>query len=117
MWQLCLTQKQYNENSPHTIINDENYEDFEIPKYIVTQHLSTRYNVYSKPWDLSITFLERGSEMIWAGISNYYNIEMLNRDETIYVPQDHNDPPEGAKNIFIITTNGIMPETCDYIIE
>ena len=117
MWQLCLTQ--YNENSPHTIINDENYEDYYsgVPKYIVTQHLSTRYNVYSKPWDLSITFLERGSEMIWAGISNYYNIEMLNRDETIYVPQDHNDPPEGAKNIFIITTNGIMPETCDYIIE
>ena len=117
MWQLCLTQ--YDENSPHTIINDENYEDVYsgVPKYIVTQHLSTRYNVYSKPWDLSITFLERGSEMIWAGISNYYNIEMLNRDETIYVPQDHNDPPEGAKNIFIITTNGIMPETCDYIIE
>ena len=109
MWQLCLTQRY--ENSPQTIINDENYEDFEIPKYIVTQHLNTRYNVYSKPWDLSITFLERGSEMIWAGISNYYNIEMLNRDETIYVP------PEGTKNIFIITTNGIMPETCDYIIE
>ena len=109
MWQLCLTQK--NENSPHTIINDENYEDFEIPKYIVTQHLSTRYNVYSKPWDLSITFLERGSEMIWAGISNYYNIEMLNRDETIYVPV------KGAEYIFIITTNGIMPENCDYIIE
>ena len=49
--------------------------------------------------------------MIWAGISNYYNIEMLNRDETIYVPV------EGAEYIFIITTNGIMPETCDYIIE
>ena len=110
MWQLCLTQRY--ENSPHTIINDENYEDFEIPKYIVTQHLNTRYNVYSKPWDLSITFLERGSEMIWAGISNYYNIEMLNSDETIYVPQ-----LDGVKNIFIITTNGIMPETCDYIIE
>lgn len=117
MWQLCLTQ--YDENSPHTIINDENYEDVYsgVPKYIVTQHLNTRYNVYSKPWDLSITFLERGSEMIWAGMSNYYNIEMLNRDETIYVPHDNNDPPEGAKNIFIITTNGIMPETCDYIIE
>ena len=114
MWQLCLTQTQYNENSPHTIINDENYENnySGVPKYIVTQHLNTRYNVYSKPWDLSITFLERGSEMIWAGISNYYNIEMLNRDETIYDPH-----PEGAKNIFIITTNGIMPETCDYIIE
>ena len=114
MWQLCLTQTQYNENSPHTIINDENYENNYpgVPKYIVTQHLNTRYNVYSKPWDLSITFLERGSEMIWAGISNYYNIEMLNRDETIYDPF-----PEGAKNIFIITTNGIMPETCDYIIE
>ena len=42
---------------------------------------------------------------------NYYNIELLNSDETIY------DPSEGAKNIFIITTNGIMPETCDYIIE
>lgn len=109
MWQLCLTQR--NENSRQTIINDENYEDFEIPKYIVTQHLNTRYNVYSKPWDLSITFLERGSEMIWAGISNYYNIEMLNRDETIYVPV------EGTEYIFIITTNGIMPETCDYIIE
>ena len=114
MWQLCLTQTQYNEYSPQTIINDENYENNYpgVPKYIVTQHLNTRYNVYSKPWDLSITFLERGSEMIWAGISNYYNIEMLNRDETIYVPF-----PEGAKNIFIITTNGIMPETCDYIIE
>ena len=114
MWQLCLTQTQYDEYSPHTIINDENYENNypEVPKYIVTQHLNTRYNVYSKPWDLSITFLERGSEMIWAGISNYYNIEMLNRDETIYDPF-----PEGAKNIFIITTNGIMPETCDYIIE
>ena len=113
MWQLCLTQTQYNEYSPHTIINDENYENKypEVPKYIVTQHLNTRYNVYSKPWDLSITFLERGSEMIWAGISNYYNIEMLNRDETIYVPV------EGSKKIFIITTNGIMPETCDYIIE
>ena len=115
MWQLCLSQ--FNENSPHTIINDENYEDEHSwisgnSKYIVTQHLNTRYNVYSKPWDLSITFLERGSEMIWAGISNYYNIEMLNRDETIYVPQ-----PDGVKNIFIITTNGIMPETCDYIIE
>ena len=109
MWQLCLTQS--NENSPQTIINDYNYEKFGIPKYIVTQHLNTRYNVYSKPWDLSITFLERGSEMIWAGISNYYNIELLNSDETIY------DPSEGAKNIFIITTNGIMPETCDYIIE
>ena len=115
MWQLCLTQQ--DENSPHTIVNDDNYEDEHSwisgnSKYIVTQHLSTRYNVYSKPWDLSITFLERGSEMIWAGISNYYNIEMLNRDETIYDPF-----PEGAKNIFIITTNGIMPETCDYIIE
>ena len=114
MWQLCLSQ--FNENSPNTIINDENYEDEQSwisgnPKYIVTQHLNTRYNVYSKPWDLSITFLERGSEMIWAGISNYYNIEMLNRDETIYVPV------EGAEYIFIITTNGIMPETCDYIIE
>ena len=109
MWQLCLTQS--NENSSQTIINDYNYEKFGIPKYIVTQHLNTRYNVYSKPWDLSITFLERGSEMIWAGISNYYNIELLNSDETIY------DPSEGAKNIFIITTNGIMPETCDYIIE
>ena len=109
MWQLCLTQS--NENSPQTIINDYNYEKFGIPKYIVTQHLNTRYNVYSKPWDLSITFLERGSEMMWAGISNYYNIELLNSDETIY---DHS---EGAKNIFIITTNGIMPETCDYIIE
>ena len=109
MWQLCLSQ--FKENSPHTIINDDNYEDSLIPKYIVTQHLNTRYNVYSKPWDLSITFLERGSEMIWAGISNYYNIELLNSDETIY------DPSEGAKNIFIITTNGIMPETCDYIIE
>ena len=109
MWKLCLMQ--FNENSPQTIINDDNYEDFLIPKYIVTQHLSTRYNVYSKPWDLSITFLERGSEMMWAGISNYYNIELLNSDETIY------DPSEGAKNIFIITTNGIMPETCDYIIE
>ena len=114
MWQLCLTQ--FNENSPHTIVNDDNYEDEHSwisgnSKYIVTQHLNTRYNVYSKPWDLSITFLERGSEMIWAGISNYYNIEMLNRDETIYVPT------EGAKKIFIITTNGIMPETCDYIIE
>ena len=109
MWQLCLTQ--FNENSSQTIINDYNYEKFRIPKYIVTQHLNTRYNVYSKPWDLSITFLERGSEMIWAGISNYYNIELLNSDETIY------DPSEGAKNIFIITTNGIMPETCDYIIE
>ena len=114
MWKLCLTQ--FNENSPHTIVNDDNYED-ELSwisgnsKYIVTQHLNTRYNVYSKPWDLSITFLERGSEMIWAGISNYYNIEMLNRDETIYVPV------EGAEYIFIITTNGIMPETCDYIIE
>ncbi len=114
MWQLCLTQTQYNEYSPQTIINDENYENNYpgVPKYIVTQHLNTRYNVYSKPWDLSITFLERGSEMIWAGISNYYNIEMLNRDETIYVPH-----PDGVKNIFIITTNGIMPETCDYIIE
>lgn len=115
MWQLCLTQQ--DENSPHTIVNDDNYEDEHSwisgnSKYIVTQHLNTRYNVYSKPWDLSITFLERGSEMIWAGISNYYNIEMLNRDETIYVPQ-----PDGVKNIFIITTNGIMPETCDYIIE
>lgn len=115
MWQLCLTQQ--DENSPHTIVNDDNYEDEHSwisgnSKYIVTQHLNTRYNVYSKPWDLSITFLERGSEMIWAGISNYYNIEMLNRDETIYDPH-----PEGAKNIFIITTNGIMPETCDYIIE
>ena len=109
MWQLCLTQ--FNENSSQTIINDYNYEKFIIPKYIVTQHLNTRYNVYSKPWDLSITFLERGSEMMWAGISNYYNIELLNSDETIY------DPSEGAKNIFIITTNGIMPETCDYIIE
>ena len=109
MWQLCLIQS--NENSSQTIINDYNYENFGIPKYIVTQHLNTRYNVYSKPWDLSITFLERGSEMIWAGISNYYNIELLNSDETIY------DPSEGAKNIFIITTNGIMPETCDYIIE
>lgn len=109
MWQLCLTQ--FNENSPQTIINDDDYEKFRIPKYIVTQHLNTRYNVYSKPWDLSITFLERGSEMMWAGISNYYNIELLNSDETIY------DPSEGAKNIFIITTNGIMPETCDYIIE
>ena len=115
MWQLCSTQ--FDENSPHTIVNDDNYEDEHSwisgnSKYIVTQHLNTRYNVYSKPWDLSITFLERGSEMIWAGISNYYNIEMLNRDETIYDPF-----PEGAKNIFIITTNGIMPETCDYIIE
>ena len=113
MWQLCLTQS--DENSRQTIINDENYENNYPgvpPKYIVTQHLNTRYNVYSKPWDLSITFLERGSEMIWAGISNYYNIEMLNRDETIYVPH-----PDGVKNIFIITTNGIMPETCDYIIE
>lgn len=115
MWQLCLTQQ--DENSPHTIVNDDNYEDEHSwisgnSKYIVTQHLNTRYNVYSKPWDLSITFLERGSEMIWAGISNYYNIEMLNRDETIYVPH-----PDGVKNIFIITTNGIMPETCDYIIE
>ena len=109
IWQLCLTQS--NENSSQTIINDYNYEKFRIPKYIVTQHLNTRYNVYSKPWDLSITFLERGAEMMWAGISNYYNIEMLNSDETIY------DPSEGAKNIFIITTNGIMPETCDYIIE
>ena len=114
MWKLCLTQ--FNENSPHTIVNDDNYEDEHSwisgnSKYIVTQHLNTRYNVYSKPWDLSITFLERGSEMIWAGISNYYNIEMLNRDETIYVPV------EGAEYIFIITTNGIMPETCDYIIE
>ena len=109
MWQLCLAQSK--ENSPQTIINDDNYEDSLIPKYIVTQHLNTRYNVYSKPWDLSITFLERGSEMMWAGISNYYNIELLNSDETIY------DPSEGAKNIFIITTNGIMPETCDYIIE
>ena len=115
MWQLCLTQ--FDENSRQTIVNDDNYEDEYSwisgnSKYIVTQHLNTRYNVYSKPWDLSITFLERGSEMIWAGISNYYNIEMLNRDETIYVPQ-----PDGVKNIFIITTNGIMPETCDYIIE
>ena len=109
MWQLCLIQS--NENSRQTIINDDNYEKFGIPKYIVTQHLNTRYNVYSKPWALSITFLERGSEMMWAGISNYYNIELLNSDETIY------DPSEGAKNIFIITTNGIMPETCDYIIE
>ena len=109
MWQLCLTQS--DENSPQTIINDYNYEKFGIPKYIVTQHLNTRYNVYSKPWDLSITFLERGSEMIWAGVSNYHNIEMLNSDETIY---NHS---EGVKNIFIITTNGIMPETCDYIIE
>ena len=114
MWQLCLTQ--FDENSRQTIVNDDNYEDEHSwisgnSKYIVTQHLNTRYNVYSKPWDLSITFLERGSEMIWAGISNYYNIEMLNRDETIYVPT------EGAEYIFIITTNGIMPETCDYIIE
>ena len=109
MWQLCLTQS--DENSPQTIINDYNYEKFDIPKYIVTQHLNTRYNVYSKPWDLSITFLERGAEMIWAGVSNYHNIEMLNSDETIY---NHS---EGVKNIFIITTNGIMPETCDYIIE
>ena len=107
MWQLCLVQT--TENSSQTIINDENYPG--VPKYIVTQHLNTRYNVYSKPWDLSITFLERGSEMIWAGVSNYHNIKMLNSDETIY------DPYGGTKNIFIITTNGIMPETCDYIIE
>lgn len=109
MWQLCLTQ--FDENSSQTIINDYNYEKFRIPKYIVTQHLNTRYNVYSKPWDLSITFLERGSEMIWAGVSNYHNIEMLNSDENIY------NHPEDAEKIFIITTNGIMPETCDYIIE
>ena len=88
---------------------EDNYSG--VPKYIVTQHLNTRYNVYSKPWDLSITFLERGSEMIWAGVSNYHNIEMLNSDETIYKPSN------GSEKLYIITTNGIMPETCDYIIE
>ena len=112
MWQLCSMQDDI--NSPITIINDDYYETAEYPpKYIVTQHSGKKYDVYSLPWDLSVTFLERGSEMIKDGISNYNNyIEMLNSDGI------NNYAPEGnAENIYIITTNGIQPETCDYIVD
>ena len=112
MWQLCSMQDDI--NSPITIINDDYYDTAEYPpKYIVTQHSVKQYDVYSFPWDLSVTFLERGSEMIKDGISNYNNyIEMLNSDGI------NNYTPEGsAENIYIITTNGIQPETCDYIVD
>ena len=51
--------------------------------------------------------------MIKDKISNYNNyIEMLNSDGI------NNYEPEGsADNIYIITTNGIQPETCDYIVD
>lgn len=112
MWQLCSMQDDI--NSPITIINDDYYDTAEYPpKYIVTQYSGKQYDVFSLPWDLYVTFLERGSEMIKDGISNYNNyIKMLNSDGI------NNYEPEGnPENVYIITTNGIQPETCDYIVD